>query len=350
MSKPVKVTISTISLLKVVAVALAFWFLYDIRAVIAILFVAIILTSALEPTVSWFAKKKIPRIFGVLVIYIILASFVSSLVILILPPAIHQIQNLAADFPAHWSKISSSFSFLQDYSDRYNVSDGVQTTLDQLENFLTQRSSGLFDTLTGIFGGIFSFIIILVLTFYLLLEESAAKRTLRLVTPAKYQPYLTRLLFRMQNKIGLWLRGQIILSFIVGIIVFIGLSIFGIFYPVFGKYALVLAMLAFLLEFIPYLGPILAAIPAIFIGLAQSLPLAGFILAFYCLMQWSENNILVPQVMKRAVGLNPIIVITALMIGAKIGGIIGMVLAIPVATAIAVLMEDISGQFDEQDE
>ena len=349
MSKVTKIEISTLSLLKVVAVALVLWFLYVIRGIVAILFVAVILASAVDPIVSWFEKKKIPRLMGILVIYIILLAFVSLVIILLLPPITHQIQNLASDFPYYWDKISAGISALEGYSQDYGVATTVQDALHQLESALSRSGQGVLATLTGIFGGLFSFLVILVITFYLLLEENAVKKILRFAAPAKYQPYITRLLHKMRDKIGLWLRGQILLSFIIGLIVYIGLNIFGLFNPLFAKYALVLALLAFLLEFIPYLGPILSAVPALFIGLTQGLTLAAAILVFYIVMQWVENNIIVPQVMKRAVGLSPIIVIVALMIGAKIGGIMGMVLAIPVVTALSVLIEEIFKEVDQRE-
>lgn len=349
MSKVTRIEISTWSLLKVVGVVLAVWFLYIIRAIVAILFVAIILASAVDPVVDWITRKKVPRIFGVLIIYIVMLSLVSLVIVLLLPPIIHQVQNLSNDFPAYWQRFSASLTAIENYSQNYGVAETVRNALGQLEAALTRNSGGVVETLVSVFGGVVSFLVILVMTFYLLLEENATKKVLRLVTPAKVQPYVTRILFKMRDKIGLWLRGQIALSLIIAVIVFVGLNIFGIFIPLFAKYALVLALLAFLCEFVPYLGPMLAALPALFIGFTQGWQVAGAVLAFYVVMQWCENNLIVPQVMKRAVGLNPIIIITALMIGLKIGGVIGMVLAIPVTTALSVLVEEISREVDQRD-
>jgi predicted PurR-regulated permease PerM len=349
MSKVTKIEFSTWSLLKVVGVALVLWFLYLIRGIIAILFVAIILASAVDPTIDWLVRRKIPRFFGVLIIYIILLSLVSLVIVLLLPPATHQIQNLAVDFPNYWQKLTSGISAIENYSQSYGITSAVQNGLQQLEATLSHSGAGVFDTLIDIFGGVISFLVILVITFYLLLEENATKKVLRFMTPARYQPYITRLLFKMRDKIGLWLRGQIVLSLIIGLIVFIGLSIFGYFIPLFAKYALVLALLAFLFEFIPYLGPMLAAVPALFIGFTQGWQVGVAVLAFYVVMQWCENNLIVPQVMKRAVGLNPIIVIVALMVGFRVAGIIGMALAIPVTTALSVVIEEVFRELDQRD-
>ncbi len=349
MANATKIEISTLSLLKVVGIFLILWFLYVIRWVVAILFVAVILAAAVGPLVNWLVKKKIPRLISVLIIYIILLAVVSLLIVLFLPPITAQIHNLAVDFPTYWNKISAGISTLEGYSQQYGLASNIQEALQQLGFTLSQARQGVLSTLASIFGGFFSFLVVLVITFYLLIEENAIKRTLRFLVPAKYQPYLTRLLLKMQDKIGRWLRGQIFLSLIIGLLVYLGLNVFGLFNPIFAKYALILALLAFFLEFVPYLGPVLAAIPTIFIGLTQSLAWVAVVLLFYIIMQWIENNLIVPQVMKKAVGLNPIIVIVALMIGAKIAGVVGIILALPLVAALSVLIEEIFQEIERRE-
>ncbi|MFA5076255.1 MAG: AI-2E family transporter [Patescibacteria group bacterium] len=223
----------------------------------------------------------------------------------------------------------------------------MQQSLKSLQLTLENSGQSVLSTVISIFGGVISFCVILVITFYIIVEENAVKRILRLVAPAKYQPYLTQLIYKVKDKIGLWLRGQVVLSLIVGCLVFIGMNGFGFIDPTMRQFALVLALIAFLGEFIPYLGPILSAIPAIFVAFTVSPSLALFVLIFYVVMQWLENNILVPQVMRRAVGLNPVVTIIALMIGAKIGGLIGILLAIPVATALMVITADFFERLEE---
>jgi predicted PurR-regulated permease PerM len=139
----------------------------------------------------------------------------------------------------------------------------------------------------------------------------------------------------MQQKVGLWLRGQIILSVTIFLLTYIGLLILKV------KYALVLAFFAGLTEFIPYLGPTIAAIPAVFLTYTQSPMLALFVAILYYIVQLTENNIIVPKVMQKVIGLNPIISIAVLMIGYKVGGITGAILSIPVTTALDVFLSDI---------
>jgi predicted PurR-regulated permease PerM len=169
----------------------------------------------------------------------------------------------------------------------------------------------------------------------MVVEEDTARKYFRNIAPLEYQPYLAQLFSRMQKRIGAWLRGQIILGLLVGTAVYIGLSLLGV------KYALLLAIIAAFLEVVPYVGPVLSLIPAAIIGFAQS-PVTGLlVVGVYFIVQQLENNLFVPKVMQKVTGLNPVVSIIALMVGIKFGGLIGAILSIPVATMIAVVLEDL---------
>lgn len=351
MAAVTRIELSTWSLVKVILVGVLAWFLFSVREIIAILFVAIIFTAALEPWVAWFTRRKLPRVVGILVIYILVIAFVSLLIVLLLPPTIHQIQRLIAAFPDYWTFVAPSLSPAASTTSLPAVSAGVQAVASQVQAVFggVENSRGLLVQVVNFFGGVFSLAVIAVMTFYLLLEENATTRLLRALSPARYQPYLTRILGKMRDNIGRWLRGQLALSAIIGLLVYIILRVCGLFYAPFQEYALILALLSFLLEFIPYLGPLLAAVPAVVIGFTHSFGFAVVVGLCYAVVQWSENNIIVPQVMRKAVGLSPIIVLVALLVGAKIGGVIGMVLAIPVTTALSVIAEEIFQLIDERE-
>ena len=205
--------------------------------------------------------------------------------------------------------------------------------------WLLERKIPMIPLISGIlislFGGIISFFIILVITFYLVVEEDGMKRFIKSITPTKHQPYVSQLINKMQLKMGHWLRGQLLLSLIIFAMVFVVLSIFGI------KYALILALVAGIFEIIPYLGPIMAAIPAVFFAFAQSPSKALLVIVIYFLIQRVENDIIVPRVLGKSVGLNPLVVILAILIGAKLGGAVGALLAVPVTTALSVYFMDV---------
>lgn len=328
------VNVSTLTILKIVAVILLLWFLFMIKAIVAILFIALIFSAALSPWVDWLEAHKLPRWLGVLFIYLVLFTVIGSLFVLLISPIQEQAGELARNVPMYYEKISSNFSSFQQYSQNSGLAQQIEDWSSSLAANLSKTPGGIFSTLSSIVGGIFSFFIVLVMIFYMVTEENATKRIIRSVVPDKYHPYLIQITGRIQEKLGEWLRAQLLLTLVVGVLTYIGLTILGI------KYALVLAIIAGVLEVIPYFGPTLSAIPAFVLTLAQGFWPSIWVVAMYALVQWLENNLIVPKIMQKAVGLNPIISLTAFMIGAQIGGVVGMILSIPVATAANVIVKD----------
>jgi len=330
--KKINIDISTNSIIKVLIVIFLLWILYLIRDVVAILFFAIILVSILEPIDAWLRLKKIPRGLSVLLIYLFLLVIFSMVVILLIPPITDQINQLSTNFPQYWQKAISEFSNLNQFLSQYGISQSIESSFKSLK--ITETTGDIFSRVGGFVSGIFSLFVILVITFYLLVEEKALRRILRSLVPGQSLPYAYQLVNRIQQKLGLWLRAQLILAFIIFLLVYFGLLLLGV------KYALILAIIAGILEFIPYLGPVLAAIISIGLTLFQSPIKALLVLILFVVVQILENNILVPKVMQKTVGLNPVVSIVALLIGAKLGGMIGIILAIPVVTALSVFVQD----------
>ena len=160
--------------------------------------------------------------------------------------------------------------------------------------------------------------------------------SLCIILPAK--EYIIDLWARVQRKLGRWLQGQIVLGLIVGILVYLGLSILGV------PYALFLAILAGILELIPIAGPLIALVPAAALAFVHS-PLLGLLTVFlYGAIQQVENHILVPKVIQRVVGLNPVIVILALLVGGNLAGVVGIILAVPVTTVVVEIFRDVVGK------
>ncbi|HUT22102.1 MAG TPA: AI-2E family transporter [Candidatus Bipolaricaulota bacterium] len=333
------INISFVSIVKFFLVVLSLYFLYLIKDVLALIFVALIFASAIDSWVDYLENKKIPRGVSVLLVYLVAIAIVGSAVVLIIPPIAHQVSELADNFPRYYEKVTQAFSFVKEYSDKFGFEQSADNA-SSISSSLTKAAGSIFSTVASIFGGLFSFLVILVITFYMTVEEDAIKRTLRAVLPSRYQDFVVMLINKIQKKIGAWLKGQLILSLIIGIFSYIGLLILGV------KYALILALIAAIGEFIPYIGPIISSIPAIFLAFAQSPLKALLVLILFVIIQQLENHLLVPKIMQKAVGLNPIISVIALLIGAKVGGVIGAVLAIPVATAISILIKEL---FEERD-
>ncbi len=328
-SQTINIAASTI--LRAVLILLALVFLYLIRDILMVVFVAIIIAAAINGPVSWLQRHKVPRLLGVIFIYLLFLLLLALIVSLIFPPLAEQIKQLTVYFPGFMEKIGLS---VQEWWGHYKLDGNLQNLLGRISNKLAQATSSIFATIIGLFGGLLSAIIILVISFYLSVQEKGAKIFLVSLAPSEHRNYLADLIERIENKIGGWLRGQLLLMLIVGLLTYIGLYLLGI------KYALTLALIAAFLEIVPYVGPILAAVPAVILSFFQSPFLALLVVLLYVVVQQSENYVIVPQVMRRTVGLNPIIIIVAMLIGAKLAGVLGIILAVPVAAAIAEFLKD----------
>lgn len=337
MPKPSKtmIEVSTVTLLKILAIGLLVAFLFYIRDILMLVFIALVLASAIDPFIDKLQKYRVPRSLSVIFIYTLAFGLVFISAFLLINPLAVEIGNLSDDFPIYWQKLSFGWQEFQSFSQSHGLEQGVTDAIKSAQNTMTAFATNVFGGAISFIGGIFSLAVVLVMTFYLAVYDQPMKRKIRSFLPVKYQPYSTHLINRMQEKIGLWLRGQLVLSLIIFVFALVGLSLLGV------KYAWVLALLAGVTEIVPYFGPFIGAVPAVFIAFTQS-PLLGLLtLILYIIIQQTENYLIVPQVMKRAVGLNPVIVIVALLIGAQVAGIVGIILAVPVTTALSVVVGDI---------
>ncbi len=333
-SKKVTIDVSSATLLKILFIIVAIFFLFFIRDIVLLIFVSLILSSAINPWVGWMQKFRIPRVVSILCIYALLFLVIAGAVYLIIPPIATEMNGLIQDFPSFWGKATSEMNTFRAFFNAQGLGDNISNALNSLQANLSQLAGGFFGQLFSFLGGLFSIFMLLVLTFYFSADDQFVKRSVRVFIPVKYQPYSTNLINRIQEKLGLWIRGQLILCLIIFSMSWLGLSLLGV------KYALVLAVFAGVTEFIPYLGPFLGAIPAVFVGFTQAPYLGLLVIGLYIIIQQAENLFIVPMVMKRAVGLNPVVVIIAMLIGGTMAGILGILIAIPVATAISVAVSD----------
>ncbi len=307
--KPLYIGVSAFTVIKIILICIMFYLLYLIKDILAILFVALIFSSAFDPWVDWMKKRKIPRSVGILIIYLIAFLLLGAAISLIVPPITEQISELSVKFPQISEKLNAGIEIIKSYSNGGGLMAGLMQAKDNYPQFVGALQ-GVFSQITGLFGGLITFVLVLVLTFYMTVEENAMKKLIWSVVPERHQVYSMNLVNRMQIKIGHWMRGQIILSFIIFTMIYIALTILGV------KYALILALVSFVTEFVPYLGPIIAAVPAVIITFTQSgFTLAIFVAAIYYLVHLTESNIIVPKLMQKVVGLNPIVSITVLMVG-----------------------------------
>jgi predicted PurR-regulated permease PerM len=330
-----QIDISIGIIVKTILVILGIWFLYLIRGVLALLFISIIITAAIDPVVNRLQKRKVPRSLGILIIYLILFLVIGLIISLLIPPLVSQFKDFAENFPSYAEKITSIFQGLQSYFQLHGIEFNIQEVVKNAVSGFITSSGQIFSKTIGVFSGLLSVIVVLSMTFYMSAKEDGLKQFILSITPRSHHSYAVSAIDRVKIKIGKWLQGQLMLMVLIFILDFLVLYFLGV------PYALLLALIGGVLEIVPYLGPIISGALATVVGFLVS-PLTGIlVLASYLVIQQIENHIIVPQVMKKAVGLNPVAVILALLIGAQLGGALGAILAIPIAAVAGVFASDI---------
>ncbi len=328
------VHISTLTFVKIIAIALIALFLFLVRDILAMIFLAFVLASAMKPGVNWFVSKKIPKTLGIGIMYIIFLTVLAVLMVIIVPPVSREITQLANHFPDYYERINL---FLAKFNSGFASSGNGQSqlTLANMSGGLSSAVGSIFNTTFQVFSGVFTFITILILAFYFASEESKMRKFLRGHIPVKKRDYIVDLVSKVQTKLGYWLRGQLLLCLIVFGATFLLLAIFGI------KYALVLAILAGLFEIIPFFGPWVAGLVGVLITFSISPTKAIIAAIIYLAVQQAESAFIVPKVMSRSVGLNPLLVVIAILIGFQIGGVMGALISVPFIAMLSVFVWDI---------
>jgi len=326
-----KIDISTSTIFRFILIILGFVFLYLIRDILLTVFIACIVAAAVDAPVDWLAKWKIPRPLGTALIYFLIFSLFALFLYVVIPPLSGQLEALISNLPEYLNNLGTGFEALQ----QKIGSDSLQKVLTQFNDQLTGAGSNVFGTVVNIFGGLVSAGMILVISVYLVIQDKGIKEFVSSVTPPSSQAYVINLTERVQLKLGSWLRGQLLLMLIVGVLAFIGLSLLKV------KFALILALLVGLLEIIPYIGPVLGGAPAVALAFLQSPILALLVIVLFIVIQQLENYLIAPLVMKHAVGLNPLVIIISMIVGGNLGGILGVVVAVPMVAMASVFLSDV---------
>lgn len=329
------VNISTGIVFRAILILLGLVFLFYIRDIIAIVFISIIIVAAIDPIIIWMHKKGVGRTVSVSLIYVLIFVMLGSFFSFVVPPVVGQLKEFSQKVPSYMSEAGMAFQGVDSFFQTQHISMDAKGILQDLNQGPASISDNIFTTTLGIFSGLLAVIVIFVITFYMAVNDDGIKNFVVSLSPEKHKQYVASLTDRIKTKIGRWMLGQLFLMFIIFALDLIGLLILNI------PYALSLAIFAGLMEVIPFIGPIISAVPAVIIGFTIS-PWVGLsVLLLFVITQQFEGHIIVPQVMKKAVGLHPIAVILALLIGFKLGGVFGAVLSIPIATAVSVFVSDL---------
>ena len=315
---PKKIEISHRTIIFTVVFLLSLWFLVQIAEILFWLFVSFILMAAFKPTVDYLEGKKFPRVLAILLIYTIFLFILSFVVSTIVPPLISQTITLIERLPGY---LRSVLPFM---------------TIDPavVSQQIAPLGQNLVKLSLGIFSNVIALFTIIVITFYLLLERKNLNAYLAFLLGERSGENVVAVIHKVEERLGAWVRGQLTLIFAIGILTYIGLVILGI------PYALPLAILAAMLEIVPNIGPVLSAIPAVIVAFAVSSLHPLFTIIMYIIIQQLENQVIVPIVMRRMVGLPPLVTIVAILIGVKLAGVRGAIMAVPVVVTFEAIFTE----------
>ncbi len=294
------------------------------------LFLAIVISSGLEGVINRFERIGLPRSISVILLFLAAVLSIILLIYMVLPLAIVELNTIIGVV----GKSGGGLGFLSGFSGIKTVSGFV----NQLSSQIFSSSSTPLDFLSGALGGFSLAFAVIISSFYLCLSRDGVERFLKVVIPPDYEVAALRIYERSRKKMGAWFQMQIVSSVIMGFIVWGGLTVLNV------RYAFFIGILAAVFEVVPFIGPIISGAFAVASALAVSVSLGVYTLIFFLIAQQFESHFLVPILNSRSVGLHPVIVIIAVLIGAEVGGFLGIVIAIPAAAVFQEVIEDWSTQ------
>ncbi len=336
------ISISTGTMVRIVLVTLGVFLLWFLRDLILVVLTSIVLASFVESAVPHFNKIGINRVLGIVILYVVSLLTLAGLFYLFAPLLITEIYNFSSFISVYIPGVSflnyfqnEAFSGAKDLVNSLSGGFSLDALLSISRAFIINLSGGFFQAFSIAFGSIFNFVLIILISFYLSIQEKGIENFLRIVIPIKYEDYVVDLWDRSRRKIALWMKGQVVLALVVAVLIYLVLSLLGI------EYALLLSIIAGVMELVPY-GILVALIPAFsFSYLSGGISTAFMVSGAYIIVHQFEVFLFAPLIIKKIVGLSPIVIILSVLIGFELGGVWGGVLAIPLAIVVMELLNDV---------
>lgn len=336
-SDPLGIAVRIVGVAVVAGVSL--WLVVTLRSILLELLIAVILATGLKPLVDRLEKRGVKRALAVLLMYVALIAVIALFASSVVPLLARETENFIANAPTYGERATAQLRSLQaQFPFLPPLDTQVQQQISNLGSqigVITSQAVVVGRVALNIFSGVLNTILVLLLTLYLVVDGPHIRDYFLSFARPDNRPYLREVTGRMGGRMGGWLMGQLTLSFVVGLVSWIGLTIIGV------PGAVLLAVIAGIGEAIPIVGPIASAIPAILVAATISPGTALLTLVLYLAIQQLENNLLVPKIMERAVNLHPMAVIVALLAGGQLLGIVGSIVAVPVAAALSVVLDEL---------
>jgi predicted PurR-regulated permease PerM len=314
---------------------IALWTLYSIRDALLVIYISGLLAIGFSPSVQWLERQRVigrtglPRWGAILLLYFGFLAVVAIVLMAVLPPLITQAIAL-------WHELPGYFDHFRQVLVRYHLFDIRWTMSDLVKSIPAPNGAvtAVFGALQRLIGAIGTIVVILVLPYYLLVEGDSLQSGFLKLFSQERRPWVARLTHDATLKVGAWLSGQLLLSATIGVTTSVGLWLLGV------PYFYVLGLIAAAGEFVPIIGPIVAAVPAVLVGFSVSPRTAIFVIIYFSIQQFIEGNILVPRIMQRQVGVSAWMVVVALLLGSELLGVVGAILAVPTAAIVQVVLQE----------
>lgn len=336
------VNISTGTIVRVALVGLFILAAFKLSVLILSILTAIVIASFVESAVHKLKRFIKNRTLAVFLIYIITTALFVGLSSVFIPVFIDEMSTLVEQLGNYIpdgsllntfqpSSISGAKDVVGTISRNASIGDVIKSTKNLMDTF----SGGLFDIVGKAFGGIFNLFIVVIVSFYLSAKENGIESFLRIIIPGKEEEYVVSLWKRTERKIGLWLQGQMLLSLIIGVLTYLGLTIIGV------KYSLVLSLVTAVFLLIPFGIFIALAIATVFAYINGGVMIAALTALLYIVLHQFENYLIAPLIVKKVIGISSLVVILAVLVGASLAGVWGVILAVPCAVALFEVFDDI---------
>jgi predicted PurR-regulated permease PerM len=311
------------------------YLLWLVRSTLLLVFIAVFLAVALGPAVAFFRRKGVPRAPAILLVYVLIAGGVFGVGLLIVPPIVNQVDALAQDVPGYVDDLRNNDQ-VRKFDDKYHVTDELKEQATKLPEHLGDAAGALSSITVGAFGAIVQLVTVLTMTFFLLLDgQRIADFLLRLRGPTRETRY-RRVAGDIYRSVAGYVAGNLLISLAAGLSTYIMLSILGV------PFAVPLAVLMSFLDLIPLVGATLGGISIALVTLFNNFPTSTIAwVVFFIIYQQVENNVLQPVVYRRTVNVAPLAVIIAILIGGSLLGILGALVAIPVAATLQIIIRDV---------
>lgn len=304
---------------------------YIARDVFVAVVLALVISAALDPFVDWLERRRIPRLIGTLAVYIMVLFVIALILYIVMPIFLTQINSILENSQDVFGNLIESFGI---------QSTALQTIISAINTYSNSLLGGqttLVSFISEVLGGLLLALIVFGISFYLTIDRDGVGRLLKAMLPVTEHARTMTVYDRIRKKISQWFMGQVFLSLFIGTVTFIGLTILHV------PYAFVLSVAAASFELVPYVGPIFAGGLAVLTALSVSSSLALYTFILFVVIQQIEGHVIIPLVNKYTTNLNPVIVITALLIGGKVLGVAGVIIAVP----IAVLFQELIRHWSE---